>query len=131
MFGKGVYFADMSSKSGNYCFTSREEPVGVLVLCEVALGKQYHRLSAEYEAEKSCRKAKADSTWGLGRTAPAQAGERPLPSDAGITVPMGKGGPNSHLKDGQQTSLLYNEFIVYDISQIQQRYVLQVRFNYK
>jgi hypothetical protein len=23
MFGKGVYFADMSSKSANYCFTSR------------------------------------------------------------------------------------------------------------
>lgn len=23
MFGKGVYFADMSSKSANYCFTNR------------------------------------------------------------------------------------------------------------
>jgi hypothetical protein len=24
MFGKGVYFADMSSKSANYCFTNRQ-----------------------------------------------------------------------------------------------------------
>ena len=38
MFGKGVYFADMVSKSANYCWTSRSEPVGLMLLCEVALG---------------------------------------------------------------------------------------------
>jgi poly [ADP-ribose] polymerase 2/3/4 len=39
MFGKGVYFADMSSKSANYCFTSKENITGILLLCEVALGE--------------------------------------------------------------------------------------------
>lgn len=38
MFGKGVYFADMVSKSANYCNTSPVEPVGLILLCEVALG---------------------------------------------------------------------------------------------
>jgi len=38
MFGKGVYFADMSSKSANYCSTSVDNPTGILLLCEVALG---------------------------------------------------------------------------------------------
>ena len=38
MFGKGVYFADMVSKSANYCYTNRSESVGLLLLCEVALG---------------------------------------------------------------------------------------------
>lgn len=38
MFGKGVYFADMVSKSANYCRTSRSDSVGFLLLCEVALG---------------------------------------------------------------------------------------------
>ena len=38
MFGKGVYFADMSSKSANYCYPSRSQPVGLLLMCEVALG---------------------------------------------------------------------------------------------
>lgn len=33
MFGKGVYFADMVTKSANYCFTSRENNVGMLLLC--------------------------------------------------------------------------------------------------
>lgn len=38
MFGKGIYFADMVSKSANYCCTSTNNPVGLLLLNEVALG---------------------------------------------------------------------------------------------
>ena len=38
MFGKGVYFADMVSKSANYCWTSQSNPIGLMLLCEVALG---------------------------------------------------------------------------------------------
>ena len=40
MFGKGVYFADVPSKSANYCHASPENPEGILLLCEVALGKE-------------------------------------------------------------------------------------------
>ncbi|KAF8392577.1 hypothetical protein HHK36_022922 [Tetracentron sinense] len=35
MFGKGVYFADMFSKSANYCYSSHASRAGVLLLCEV------------------------------------------------------------------------------------------------
>ncbi len=35
MFGKGVYFADCSSKSANYCFANKQSSVGVLLLSEV------------------------------------------------------------------------------------------------
>lgn len=38
MFGKGLYFADMVSKSANYCHTSQADPVGLILLGEVALG---------------------------------------------------------------------------------------------
>lgn len=38
MFGKGVYFADMVSKSANYCRTSYVDNIGLMLLCEVALG---------------------------------------------------------------------------------------------
>lgn len=34
-FGKGIYFADMSSKSANYCFSNQNNNVGLLLLCEV------------------------------------------------------------------------------------------------
>ena len=35
MFGKGIYFADMFSKSANYCYATRAVTAGVLLLCEV------------------------------------------------------------------------------------------------
>lgn len=38
MFGKGVYFADMVSKSANYCHCYRSNNIGLMLLCEVALG---------------------------------------------------------------------------------------------
>ena len=38
MFGKGIYFADMVSKSANYCWTSQNNPIGFVLLSEVALG---------------------------------------------------------------------------------------------
>jgi hypothetical protein len=41
MFGKGVYFADMVSKSANYCFTSSSNPTGLMLLCDVALGDMF------------------------------------------------------------------------------------------
>ena len=31
----------MVSKSANYCFTSRDNPIGFMLLCEVALGDMY------------------------------------------------------------------------------------------
>ena len=37
MFGKGVYFADVSSKSANYCNATPSNPHGILILCEAAL----------------------------------------------------------------------------------------------
>lgn len=44
-----------------------------------------------------------------------------------MTVPMGKG-----VESGVKGStLLYNEFIVYDVSQIRIRYLLRCNFNYK
>ncbi|KAG8052277.1 hypothetical protein GUJ93_ZPchr0001g29399 [Zizania palustris] len=51
MFGKGVYFADMVSKSANYCYASEACRSGVLLLCEVALGEMNELLNADYHAD--------------------------------------------------------------------------------
>lgn len=50
MFGKGVYFADMVTKSANYCFTSRLSNTGLMLLCEVALGEMNEKYYADYYA---------------------------------------------------------------------------------
>jgi len=40
-FGKGLYFADLVSKSAQYCYVDRGNPVGLMLLSEVALGDMY------------------------------------------------------------------------------------------
>lgn len=68
MFGKGVYFADMSSKSANYCFTNSENNIGLLILCEVALGNCNEKMHADYNA--SNLPDGKHSTKGIGKIAP-------------------------------------------------------------
>ena len=46
-FGKGVYFADLVSKSAQYCYTHRKNPVGLMLLSEVALGVVYELTKAK------------------------------------------------------------------------------------
>lgn len=41
MFGKGIYFADSSSKSANYCQTTRANNESLMTLNEVALGEMH------------------------------------------------------------------------------------------
>ncbi|KAJ0113104.1 hypothetical protein Patl1_00987 [Pistacia atlantica] len=122
MFGKGVYFADMFSKSANYCYASRAATAGVLLLCEVALGDMAELLHANYDADK-LPEGKL-STKGVGQTAPDPSEAQALKD--GIVVPLGK--PKEQLSSKGQ--LLYNEYIVYNVDQIRMRYVVQVNFKY-
>jgi len=122
MFGKGVYFADMVSKSANYCYTNRENSTACMLLCEVALGKMNELLHADYNAANL--PPGTLSTKGCGKSAPPPNSY--IKIDGDIQVPIGKGEP-SDVKNG---SLLYNEYIVYDIRQVKLRYLLKVKFNY-
>lgn len=121
MFGKGVYFADMVSKSANYCHTSQADPVGLILLGEVALGNMHELKKASHITKLPKGK---HSVKGLGRTAPDP---RATTSLNGVDVPLGKG-INTNIDD---TSLLYNEYIVYDIAQVNLKYLLKIRFNYQ
>ncbi|CAM4590044.1 unnamed protein product [Leuciscus chuanchicus] len=68
MFGKGIYFADMSSKSANYCFANQKNNQGLLLLSEVALGDSKELLDADYSADQL--PSGKHSIKGLGQTAP-------------------------------------------------------------
>jgi poly [ADP-ribose] polymerase len=122
MFGKGVYFADMSSKSANYCFTTSEKTTGVMMLAEVALGDMYELKHAFFV---DGLKKPFKSTKGVGKNHPDPKGNVKLPD--GCVVPAGKGVPSGV----HDTALMYNEFIVYDVSQIKTRYILRLNFKYK
>ncbi|KAJ6680148.1 DNA LIGASE [Salix purpurea] len=86
MFGKGVYFADMFSKSANYCYANNAVPAGVLLLCEVALGDMAELSYANYDADKL--PSGKLSTKGVGKTAPDLSDAKAL--EDGVVVPLGK-----------------------------------------
>ncbi|KAK7085917.1 Poly [ADP-ribose] polymerase 2 [Halocaridina rubra] len=126
MFGKGIYFADMSSKSANYCWATQRSNIGFLALSEVALGKTNDLLNANYNANKL--PSGCNSVKGLGRTAPDPQKFKKL-SD-GLVVPMGPG-KETKVSNSQGYSLLYNEYIVYDPAQVRTRFLLKVKFNFR
>lgn len=119
MFGKGVYFADMVTKSANYCHPHLSNDVGLLLLCEVALGECNEKFFSDYNAANL--PAGKSSTMGCGGYGPDP--ENYVDLD-GVTVPMGPGGDID-----VNGSLRYNEYIVYDISQIRMKYLVKVKFN--
>ncbi|XP_037946866.1 poly [ADP-ribose] polymerase [Teleopsis dalmanni] len=122
MFGKGIYFADMVSKSANYCFTSTQNNTGLMILSEVALGDMLECTSANFIKTLPNNK---HSCFGRGRTMP-----NPKESyfrEDGVEIPFGKPTTNNKL----MSSLLYNEYIVYDIAQVNIQYLFHMNFNYK
>jgi len=70
-FGKGVYLADISSKSAQYCQPGMSGGTGLLLLIEAELGKPMYEIpTGDYNAEEQAKKHGAYSTLGVGRTAP-------------------------------------------------------------
>ncbi|PVD21135.1 hypothetical protein C0Q70_19301 [Pomacea canaliculata] len=126
MFGKGVYFADMSSKSANYCFASKQKNIGLMLLCDVSLGSMNDKFAADYYADK-LPKGK-HSVRGCGSVGPDPSTYKNLPD--GVVVPVGKG-VNTGAKNPSGFTLNYNEYIVYDTRQICMRYLLKVQFDFK
>lgn len=73
MFGKGIYLADMSSKSANYCNACTSGGTALLLLCEAELGNPMHELtSASYTAGEDAKAKGMFSTWGKGSTGPSK-----------------------------------------------------------
>ncbi|XP_031827907.1 poly-(ADP-ribose) polymerase [Nomia melanderi] len=122
MFGKGIYFADMVSKSANYCCTNTENSTGLLLLCEVALGNMYERYAADYIEKLPSGK---HSTFGHGQTQPDP--ENSYKTKDGVEIPYG---PSTPAKLPKKSALLYNEYIVYDVAQVKAQYLLKMKFKY-
>ena len=135
MFGKGLYFADMVTKSANYCFATHSQPEGIMMLSEVALGATPHTVRQANSNLPKGMKKKEISTKGEGKYVPDPAQDYTFPD--GTVVPRGKPVATEgyvHFSDGKGApngSLLYNEFIVYKKHQQKARYILRVKFNYK
>jgi len=70
-FGKGVYLADVSSKSANYCMASMSGGVGLLMLCEAEVSRPMYEIpNGDLNAKEEAAKHNCVATKGLGQTVP-------------------------------------------------------------
>ncbi|KAL1581927.1 hypothetical protein WHR41_09215 [Cladosporium halotolerans] len=128
MFDKGIYLADMSSKSANYCCPYDSGRHALLLLCEAELGNPMQVLTgAQYNAGATAKEQGLISTWGQGSTAPKGLKDAGVlhPSLKGVRMPDTTVSPGSTNVPGAY--LMYNEFICYDVSQVRLRYLLRVK----
>lgn len=127
MFGKGVYFADMSSKSANYCCPYNSGNMGLLMLCDVELGDpMYEQDYANCNAAEDSKKEGKLATLGRGSSIPAGWKDAKCVHEnlKGVTMPDVSVGS---MNEQNRCSLYYNEYIVYDVAQIRQRYLFHVK----
>jgi len=117
MFGKGLYFADHFSKSFAYC---RSKINSFILLCEVVLGKSLEKFQAE-EFTKLPSGYQSLKAFGLEGPDMSQS----VVLDSGIRVPCGPMKKNQP-PENEYFSLSYNEYIVYDVSQVRIRYMLEL-----
>lgn len=119
MFGKGLYFADMFEKSAAYCRSNASTDFStILVLCDVALGKQKKLYEANLVEHLD---PPFNSVHGVGKRGPDY--EMTLMHPEGIQIPSGA--PIDYPYDNYQKSLVAkntyaglasNEFVVYNTS---------------
>lgn len=119
MFGKGVYFADVASKSVQYCRTDASNGYGLMLLCNVALGKTNDLIHSDYNANNLPKGL--SSTKGCGYNIPDPKGD--IAYEGNSKLAAGKIIRNED-KNG---SLLYNEFIVYNVDQVELRYLFKIK----
>lgn len=126
-FGKGIYLADVSTKSAGYCDSYSSGNIALLLLCEAELGRPPLKLTnADYNAGERAKEAKCISTWGVGQTSPASWKDASSVHTGlkGVKMPDVKQAPGP--SNEENAYLLYNEYIVYDVAQIRLRYLFRV-----
>lgn len=149
MFGKGIYFYDSVSKALVHTegsklkqLTQGQSTKAYLVLSEVALGDM-HKAYAAHQFKRSAPMY-CHSVYGIGLFKPNKIGIRDIcqpgpdfaPNQLTFDKPnalflnVGKMGSNSDLEDIPKgvnpSDLKFNEFVVYDDSQVKMRFLVEL-----
>lgn len=119
-FGKGIYFADVVTKSANYCSTTPTNNIGLMLMCQVALGNM-QKLKIANNRINDLPNSAWQSTGGVGMYCPME-----WRGIENVTAPFG----NIQRMKGI-SSLVYNEYIVYDPAQVKIKYLFKMKFNYR
>ncbi|CAF3694044.1 unnamed protein product [Rotaria sp. Silwood1] len=124
IFGKGIYTADAFVKSLNYCsgVTKSDGERCIMLLCEVALGKSEEISDESDDQDEPLDFDEYQSRKGHGRSIPDP--RYTITRDGSIKMPLGRLISCEEPKHSSH-SFKYNEYIVFDESQIAIRYIVQ------
>lgn len=120
-FGKGIYFTDMASKCSKSCVPTNSNNVGLMLLCQVALGN-----ALDLETDEMVQKLPdhRHSVKRIGRISPNP--DRNHRRYNGVIIPVGP-----PIKDRTVISdRLYNEYVVFNEAQVKIEYIFKVKFSY-
>ena len=120
MFGMGIYKSSCATKSFNYCKSEISDNIGTLILSEVALGKQYDRVDADWITKDMLAKKKYDSVKGVGQYESVDTNAVVI--DNNIKIPMG---PLKMIN--RNNNLYYNEYILFDVNQFLIKFLVIVK----
>lgn len=118
-FGKGLYFADVLKKSIAFCYPHETNNIGLVLLCEVALGNSYKCVDIE---NIEILPEGTHSVHGIGSSSP-QSKEI---LDDGVIIPLGEPVQNDN---NNQITMAYNEFVIYNEAQVKIKYLLKFKVN--
>ena len=139
LFGKGLYFADMFSKSINYCdnFYDKEtkKNYSYILLCEVVVGKTYtsKTIPLGLEFDKSFLNEGYNSFKSTSYQGPNL--NKNFITNNGITIPLGTtedyGIRKIKINEVNNSCIIteYPEYVVYDTSQVVIRYIVKMERN--
>jgi len=122
--GKGLYFADMVSVSGQYCHTSNDHQTGLMLLCDIALGRTFQIAHGKFIGKEDLDGAGFHSVKCCGTLGP-DPGYDSQTSD-GLIVSLGREAPTGV----PVSELIHNEIVVYDAAQVRMKYLLKMRFTH-
>lgn len=117
MFGKGLYFSDMIGNSAQYCYAKQSNNIGIVLLCEVALGDSHICFDPENIDELPPGK---HSVHGMGKCSPKSS---EMIDDTIIAC-----GEMIKTDDAIESCVEYNEFVVYNNEQIKIKYLVKLKF---
>ncbi len=121
-FGKGIYFSDMSIKSYFRC--KFQNGIGLMMLCEVALGDIEERNRGDYNLPYTMENGK-NSIKVIGINVPNELDNTIFDSD--IILPLGD--PIKLDNKEKKTFFAYNEYVVYDVNQIKMKYLVMFKLD--
>lgn len=126
--GRGIYFADVISKSFNYCNAHDTDDVGFVLLCEVALGDSYDDHETVVPYNRLDLPKKCTSRRGMGKTDVTNIlGVECEGNGMSYTMNVPQGGLKERKGLSNNASFLYNEYVIFNALQYRFRYLVKIK----